>query len=124
MTKQTICVPDIGDFHDIPVIEILVKVGDEIVKEQPLLSLESDKATMEVPSEVVGKVVSIDIKVGDKVSLGTPFMTVDLSEQGAQEKVSKPAPKQETISAPSVTQSALATATVVSAKSASESFTG
>ena len=124
MTKQTICVPDIGDFHDIPVIEILVKVGDEIVKEQPLLSLESDKATMEVPSEVVGKVVSIDIKIGDKVSLGTPFMTVELSEQGAQEKVSKPAPKQETTSAPSVTQSALATATAVSAKSASESYTG
>jgi dihydrolipoamide dehydrogenase len=90
MTKQTIQVPDIGDFKDIPVIEILVKVGDEIVKEQALLVLESDKATMEVPSDVIGKVVSVDIKIGDKVSFGTPFMTVELSTQAADKKAVAP----------------------------------
>ncbi len=86
MTTQTIQVPDIGDFKDIPVIEILVKVGDEIVKEQALLILESDKATMEVPSDVVGKVVSVDIKIGDKVSFGTPFMTVEVSTLATAKK--------------------------------------
>ena len=90
MTIQTIQVPDIGDFKDIPVIEILVKAGDEIVKEQALLILESDKATMEVPSDVVGKVVSVDIKIGDKVSFGTPFITVELSSQAAEKKIVAP----------------------------------
>lgn len=90
MTTHTIQVPDIGDFKDIPVIEILVKVGDEIVKEQALLVLESDKATMEVPSDVIGKVVSVDINIGDKVSFGTPFMTVELSAQATGEKVAAP----------------------------------
>ena len=80
MTIQTIKVPDIGDFHEIPVIEILVKAGDVISKEQALLMLESDKATMEVPSDVAGVVVSVDIRLGDKVSLGTPILTVDVSE--------------------------------------------
>ena len=80
MTIQTINVPDIGDFHDIPVIEVLVKPGDEVVKEQALIVLESDKATMEVPSDVNGKVVSINIKIGDKVSLGTPILTVEVSD--------------------------------------------
>ena len=86
MTIQTINVPDIGDFHDIPVIEVLVKPGDEVVKEQALIVLESDKATMEVPSDVNGKVVSINIKIGDKVSLGTPILTVEVSDSA----VSKP----------------------------------
>jgi len=90
MTTQTIQVPDIGDFKDIPIIEILVKVGDEIVKEQALLVLESDKATMEVPSDVTGKVVSVDIKIGDKVGFGTPFMTVELGSQATDNKVAAP----------------------------------
>jgi len=90
MTTQTIQVPDIGDFKDIPVIEILVKAGDEIVKEQALLILESDKATMEVPSDVTGKVVSVDIKIGDKVSFGTPIMTIELSAQAADKKLAAP----------------------------------
>ena len=93
MTIQTIKVPDIGDFHEIPVIEILVKAGDVISKEQALLMLESDKATMEVPSEVAGVVVSVDIRIGDKVSLGSPILTVDVSD-AAPAKVSP------TISAP------------------------
>jgi dihydrolipoamide dehydrogenase len=56
MTKQLILVPDIGDYDDVPVIEVLVKVGDRIEKEQPLLVLESDKATMEVPADAAGTI--------------------------------------------------------------------
>jgi len=76
MSVQTVKVPDIGDFEDIPVIEILVKPGDVIKKEQALIVLESDKATMEVPSDVAGTIVSVDIKIGDKVRLGTSILTV------------------------------------------------
>ena len=61
-------VPDIGDFKDIPVIEIMVKAGDRIKVEDPLISLESDKATMEVPAPASGTVREIKVKVGDKVS--------------------------------------------------------
>jgi dihydrolipoamide dehydrogenase len=103
MTTQTIQVPDIGDFKDIPIIEILVKVGDEIVKEQALLVLESDKATMEVPSDVTGKVVSVDIKIGDKVSFGTPFMTVELGTQAADKKAAAPIASAPTTPIPQVT---------------------
>src|SRR6187200_1420648 len=70
-------VPDIGDFSDVPVIEILVEPGQEIAKEDPLVALESDKATMEVPSPAAGKVGEILVKVGDKVSEGTPLLTLE-----------------------------------------------
>ena len=63
-------VPDIGDFKDIPVIEVLVKPGDSVKAEDPLITLESDKATMEVPSPQSGVVKEIKVKVGDKVSRG------------------------------------------------------
>ena len=66
-----VLVPDIGDFKDVPVIEVLVKPGDEIAAEAPLVTLESDKATMEVPSPAAGVVREITVKVGDKVSQGT-----------------------------------------------------
>ena len=69
-------VPDIGDFKDVPVIEILVKEGDEIGAEDPLMTLESDKATMEIPSPAAGTVGGIKIKVGDRVSQGDTIMTL------------------------------------------------
>ncbi len=70
-------VPDIGDFQNIPIIEILVKPGDSVQPEDPLLALESDKATMEVPSPVAGVIKDIKVKVGDKVSRGTLVLTLD-----------------------------------------------
>ena len=70
-------VPDIGDFTDVPVIEIFVKVGDTVKAEDPLVSLESDKATMDVPAPRAGKVKSIAVKVGDKVSEGSVLMAFD-----------------------------------------------
>jgi dihydrolipoamide dehydrogenase len=73
-------VPDIGDFSNIPVIEVLVKPGDAIGKEDTLVTLESDKATMDVPSPAAGVVRDIRIKVGDKVSEGTLLLTLEGEE--------------------------------------------
>src|SRR6185437_10167763 len=64
-------VPDIGDFKDVPVIELLVKPGDAVKKEDSLVTLESDKATMDVPSPHPGRVKELRVKVGDKVSQGS-----------------------------------------------------
>ena len=72
----TIPVPDIGDFSDIPVIEVLVAPGDRIEVETPLVTLESDKATMDVPSPRAGTVASVLVAVGDTVSEGAPLVTV------------------------------------------------
>jgi len=94
MAKQIILVPDIGDYADVPVIEVLVKVGDVVVKEQPLLILESDKATMEIPSDVAGTVTSISVKSGDKVSKGSVIAEVEVSASAApvsQETQTEPA---------------------------------
>ena len=95
MAKQTILVPDIGDYADVPVIEVLVKVGDVVEKEQPLLVLESDKATMEVPADVAGTITSISIKLGDKVSKGSAIAEIDTREATPAAKpsvASAPAP--------------------------------
>ncbi|MCX7177284.1 MAG: dihydrolipoyllysine-residue acetyltransferase [Proteobacteria bacterium] len=75
-------VPDIGDFKDVPVIEVLVKAGDLIKAEDALLTLESDKATMEVPSPAAGIVKEVQVKVGDKVSEGT--LVILLEAQGSE----------------------------------------
>ena len=76
-------VPDIGDFADVPVIEVLVSPGDEVGADAPLVTLESDKATMDVPSPFAGKVVELKVSVGDKVSEGSPILTLEPSESGA-----------------------------------------
>ena len=93
MAKQTILVPDIGDYSDVPVIEVLVKVGDVIEKEQPLLVLESDKATMEVPADAAGTITSLSVKLGDKVSKGSVIAQIEASSEAVAPKaVSAPAP--------------------------------
>jgi len=81
-------VPDIGDFSDVPVVRILVNVGDTVAVEDPLLELESDKATMEVPAPVAGVIKAIKVAEGDKVSMGSVIMVIDAD--GAAEA---PAPK-------------------------------
>ena len=77
MAAIEVKVPDIGDFKDIPVIEVLVKPGDSVKKDDSLLTLESDKATMEVPAPSSGTVKEIRVKVGDKVSEGTAILTLE-----------------------------------------------
>jgi pyruvate dehydrogenase E2 component (dihydrolipoamide acetyltransferase) len=79
----TIEVPDIGDFDDVPVIEILVSPGDTVAAEDPLVTLESDKATMDVPAPAAGVVKAISVKIGDRVSQGSPLMTLEPTSDGA-----------------------------------------
>jgi pyruvate dehydrogenase E2 component (dihydrolipoamide acetyltransferase) len=88
---EQVLVPDIGDFDEVPVIEVLVAVGDTVAAEDPLVTLESDKATMEVPSPVAGKVAELKVSVGDKVSEGSALLTVEVDGAGpAQEKAPAP----------------------------------
>ncbi|WP_440976348.1 dihydrolipoyl dehydrogenase [Pseudoxanthomonas winnipegensis] len=85
-------VPDIGDFSDVPVIEVLVAVGDTVAKEQGLLTLESDKATLEVPSSAAGKVKEIKVKVGDKVNQGDLVVVLEGEAAAAPAPVPRAAP--------------------------------
>ncbi len=80
---RDVLVPDIGDFKNIPVIEVLVKPGDTVNAEDALISLESDKATMEVPAPFSGVVKELKIKLGDKVSQGTAILSLEVGEAGA-----------------------------------------
>ena len=89
---QNVAVPDIGDFKEVEVIEVLVKPGDKVAKEQSLVTLESDKATMEIPSPVAGVVKEMKIKSGDKVSQGSPILVLEATEQRAEPR---PAPQAE-----------------------------
>ena len=81
-------VPDIGDFKDVPVIEVLVKPGDTVAAEDSLVTLESDKATMDVPSPAAGVVRDLKVKLGDKVSEGNLILTLEAADDAA----AKPAP--------------------------------
>jgi pyruvate dehydrogenase E2 component (dihydrolipoamide acetyltransferase) len=76
-------VPDIGDFTDVPVIEILVSPGDTVQAEDPLVTLESDKATMDVPAPFAGTVTQLQVKVGDRVSEGSRLLTLEPEDGGA-----------------------------------------
>jgi pyruvate dehydrogenase E2 component (dihydrolipoamide acetyltransferase) len=98
-TTIDIKVPDIGDFKDVPVIEIFVKVGDTVKAEDALLSLESDKATMDVPAPRGGKVKSIAVQVGDKVSEGSVIMVFE--DEGAAAPLAAPAAKPSVVAPPS-----------------------
>ncbi|HEX4479367.1 MAG TPA: dihydrolipoyl dehydrogenase [Rudaea sp.] len=118
MASNEVKVPDIGDYDNVPVIEVLVKPGDTVSKDQGLITLESDKATMEVPSTVAGVVKEVKVKVGDEVSEGAvvavietegavaakapaaaspaPAMSEDESAKPAQKTAETPAPKAST----------------------------
>jgi pyruvate dehydrogenase E2 component (dihydrolipoamide acetyltransferase) len=93
MAKQEITVPDIGDYKNVDVIEVFVKPGDSVQKEGSLISLETDKATMEVPSPVAGKVVDVKLKVGDKVSQGSLILVLEAEEGVAVAAPSSEQPK-------------------------------
>lgn len=89
---REVFVPDIGDYKDVPVIEVLVKAGQSISAEDSLVTLESDKATMEVPAPFGGVVKDLRVKVGDKVSQGTLVLTLEAAEAGAAAPAPAPAP--------------------------------
>ena len=90
MSAVEVKVPDIGDFKDIPVIEVFVKPGDTVAAEDSLVTLESDKATMDVPSPSAGIVKEVKVKLGDKVSEGSPIVVLEAAA-GAEAGATKPA---------------------------------
>jgi len=83
MSEQEIKVPDIGDFDEVAVIEVLVKVGDTVKAEQSLITVESDKASMEIPSSNAGTVKALAVKVGDKVKQGSVVLTLETTDATA-----------------------------------------
>ena len=91
----TVPVPDIGDFKEVEVIEVLVKPGDSVTKEQSLITLESDKATMEIPSPAAGVVKSLKVKVGDKVAKDSPILELEAKEELKRETKAEPAKQAE-----------------------------
>ena len=82
MTEKLL-VPDIGDFENVEVIELLVKEGQEIQKNDPIITIESDKSSVEIPSTISGKIESVIVKVGDKVSKGDLILTLSNSNQSS-----------------------------------------
>ena len=85
-----ITVPDIGDFENVEIIEILVKPGDLINKNDPIVTLESDKSSVEVPSPFAGKILSLEVKIGDKVSKGSILAVIESKEIETSVKTEKP----------------------------------
>ena len=85
---QNISVPDIGDFKDVEIIEILVKPGDQINKNDPIVTIESDKSSVEIPSPSSGQIKDLKVKVGDKVSEGSLLVTLE-SEDSSNIQVKK-----------------------------------
>ncbi len=92
MSTIEVRVPDIGDFKDVPVIEVFVKPGDTVKAEDSLVTLESDKATMDVPAPSAGVVGQLKVKVGDKVSEGSPILTLEAAAGGAKAAPAATAP--------------------------------
>jgi dihydrolipoamide dehydrogenase len=92
MATIDIKVPDIGDFKDVAVIEVLVKPGDTIKAEQSLITVESDKASMEIPSSAAGVVKDLKVAVGDKVNEGSVLLTLEVSGAGASPPSPQPSP--------------------------------
>ncbi|MCF3523800.1 dihydrolipoyllysine-residue acetyltransferase [Stenotrophomonas maltophilia] len=117
-------VPDIGDYSDIPVIEVLVAVGDTVKKDQGLVTLESDKATMEVPSSVAGVVKELKVKVGDSLSEGKVVALIEVAEgEAAAPAAAAPAPAKSAAPA-AATQSAPAPAAAAAAAPATPAASG
>jgi pyruvate dehydrogenase E2 component (dihydrolipoamide acetyltransferase) len=108
-------VPDIGDFKDVPVIEVFVKPGDTVKPEEPLISLESDKATMDVPAPLGGVVGELKVKLGDKVSEGTVILTLVTDSAAA-----KAAPAQAAAAAPAAAPAPAAAAPRAAAGTAAD----
>jgi dihydrolipoyl dehydrogenase len=99
--KIEVSVPDIGDFEAVPVIEVLVNAGDTVAVDDPLITLESDKATMDVPAPAAGTVVAVKVNVGDTVSAGHPILDLSTGEVLVEEQ---PAPAPSPVARPPMTE--------------------
>lgn len=133
MDGELVCVPDLGNFHDVPVVEVLVKVGDAVRPEDPIVLIESDKAMMEVPAPSAGLVGELLLKVGDKVSAGTPVLRLaagnadagvdaGVSSTRAVAKSSVKPPEAEAAPGPGIAESIPATLATSSGRAATEPY--
>ena len=121
MATQEVKVPDIGDFKDVPVIQVFVKPGDQVKLEDPLISLESDKATMDVPSPAAGTIKELKVAVGDRVSQGRVILVLETSAAAAAPRPSAagaPAPSPASAAATPSPAPAFAAATPAPASAA------
>ena len=127
---ESVSVPDIGGDNDVEVIEVHVKVGDEIAKEDTLVTLESDKAAMDVPSPLAGRVTAVKISVGDKVSKGSPVLELEVTAAAPQKSAPAPEPQRETpqtaaaAAAPAASQKQQSTAENAAARSDGKVYAG
>ena len=110
MAVIDIKVPDIGDFKDVTVIEVLVKPGDSVKVEQSLITVESDKASMEIPSSHAGVVKDLKVKLGDKINIGDLLAQLEVGEGGAAPAAPAAAPVAAAVAAPTVAVAAVAAA--------------
>ena len=85
--SEKLLVPDIGEFEKVEVIELLVKQGDEVNINDPILTIESDKSSVEIPTTISGKIETVNIKVGDKVSKGDLILNIIPSKKTLSEKI-------------------------------------
>ncbi|WP_294638825.1 biotin/lipoyl-containing protein, partial [uncultured Aquabacterium sp.] len=92
MAMIDVQVPDIGDFKDVAIIEVLVKPGDTVKAEQSLITVESDKASMEIPSSHAGVVKELKVALGDKINQGTVILTLEAAEAAASAPANASAP--------------------------------
>jgi dihydrolipoamide dehydrogenase len=121
MARREVKVPDIGDFKDVPIIQVFVKPGDSVMAEEPLITLESDKATMDIPSPAAGTVQELKVKVGDRVSEGRAILVLETAEAGAAARSpagAAPAPARAAAPAPAATPGRAAAATPAPAPAA------
>ena len=88
--SDKLLVPDIGEFEKVEVIELLVKVGDQINLNDPVVTIESDKSSVEIPTTISGKIKSINVKIGDKISKGDLLLNIVSSKESSSKK---PIPK-------------------------------
>ena len=95
MSLTEIKVPNIGDFKDVEVIEVLVKEGDEIKKNDPLITIESDKSSVEIPSTIDGKIIKLNCKIGDKVSEGDSILSIKNNTKSNEQPLKKDEPRKE-----------------------------
>jgi len=111
MSQHTLVIPDIGADDEVDVIEVLVQVGDSVEEEQSLITLESDKASMEIPASHAGEITKLLVQVGDKVKTGTPIAEINLSEAQAEAETqpeaaaTEPAPEADSSKADAQSQS-------------------
>ncbi|CAN5320685.1 dihydrolipoyl dehydrogenase [soil metagenome] len=124
MSEQQIKVPDIGDFDEVAVIEVLVKVGDTVKAEQSLITVESDKASMEIPSSAGGVVKSVAVKVGDKIKQGSVVVTLDAAEAAAPAAAAPPAVPASAPAAAAPAQTATSSPAPAAAPTAASSYGG